>query len=71
MTRCVVIADGKYLTARRNVGSMYVNRSGWSSDFSDAKIFASKTAAVNSARQNRDEVNFKVFEVEVCVGKEL
>jgi len=71
MTRCVVIADGKYLTARRNIGRMYVSRSGWSSDFDDAKIFASKTAAVNSARQNRDELDFKVFEVDICVGNEL
>ena len=41
-----------YLTGRRNIGSQYVNRSGWSADMDDAKVFQNKSAATTSGRAN-------------------
>jgi len=53
---------GEYLTARKPVSSGdYMSRSGWSTSIDDAKIFRSKGAATNSARQNGKGA-FKVLE---------
>lgn len=69
--KCVAMNDGgQYLTPRRNTGRQYEDRAGWSVDFADAKIFQSKAAASNSARQARG-VGVRIFSVELTVVGEL
>lgn len=57
-----------YLTPRRNTGRMYEDRSSWGS-FDDAKIFQSKAAATNSARQNLGHDGFEVKPVTITEGE--
>ena len=61
--RLFIVYDNSfnYLTSRRNTGKLYECRSGWSSDFKDAKVFNTKAAATNSARQ-AGGVDFTVTE---------
>lgn len=58
-----------FLTPRRATGKMYMNRAITSPEFSDARIFATKSAATNSARQSftlqGDE--FEIHEVIVAL----
>lgn len=67
LKRYVVRAyDETYLTPRRNTGRMYEARSGWSEDPEDAKVFQTKTAAINSAKSTGEMV-FEIVEVEVII----
>lgn len=60
-------AARKYLTPRRNVGRMYMDRSGWSDSIADAKIFQTRGAATNSAKRS-GAVSFKIVPVEIMVS---
>jgi len=60
-----------YLTPRRGTGRMYEARSSWTDDVEDAKIFQSKGAASNSARQNLGHDNFEVCPVTFTIGDPL
>lgn len=62
---------GQYLTPRRNTGKMYENRSGWSDNIDDAKIFSTSGAAKNSSRvAGCDSPN--IFAVEIkLVGEPI
>ena len=61
----IVKADnGKYLTPRRNTGVMYENRSTWSKDIGDAKIFNTKGAGTNSGNKN-GQYEFKTIPVKI------
>lgn len=62
----VVNRDMHHLTPRRPTGRLYESRSAWSAEFEDAKIFQTKAAATNSARQAGADV-FTVLEVRVFV----
>tara|TARA_R110000744_G_scaffold142869_1_gene254691 strand:- start:407 stop:622 length:216 start_codon:yes stop_codon:yes gene_type:complete len=63
--RCIAInKNGKYLTARRATGNFYQARSGWSDSIDDAKIFATKGAAANSAKQS-GEPTFEIHKIEI------
>lgn len=53
MNKFIVQSDkGMFLTPRRATGKQYENRSGWSKNIEDAKIFQNKAAATNSANKN-------------------
>ena len=70
--KCVVMVGNEFLTPRRNIGSMYTDRTGWSDDMKDAKVFQSKGAATNSARANLgNDGEFEVFEVELKIVRRL
>jgi hypothetical protein len=56
-----------YLTPRRSTGRMYEDRSSWGS-FDDAKIFNTRAAATNSARQNLGHDGFEVVPVTIVEG---
>lgn len=55
-----------YLTARKATGVQYESRSGWG-NFSDAKVFSTRAAAVNSGRHNLGNDEFEVVKVTVGV----
>lgn len=68
--RCIVQdASGKYLTHRRSTGRQYISRSSWSDNIDDAKIFASKSAAKNSANASNSELAFLIFSVVIAIDK--
>ena len=58
-----------FLTPRRATGSMYVYRAITSPDFADARIFATKSAAKNSANRffTLEGDEFEVREVTVTL----
>lgn len=60
-------AKGQVLTPRRATGVMYESRAMWSDNGEDAKIFQTKAAAVNSARQT-GEKDFTVYHAFITVG---
>jgi hypothetical protein len=62
-------AEGQVLTPRRATGKLYEARAMWSDNGEDAKIFQTKAAAVNSARQT-GETAFKVYHAFITVGDE-
>jgi hypothetical protein len=62
--------DGKYLTPRRNTGSQYEDRAGWSDFLEHAKIFQSRAAASNSAKQ-AGGVGVRIMAIEFTVIGEL
>ena len=56
--------EGQYLTPRRSTGRMYENRSGWSDDPEDARIFQTLSAArtaSNSVKGNKEVVEVAVI----------
>lgn len=59
-----------YLTPRRGTGRMYEARSTWG-DLDDAKIFQTRGAASNSAKQNLGHDNFQVCPITFTVGEPL
>ena len=61
-------AGWRYLTPRRNTGRQYEARSSWG-DFDDAKIFNTRAAASNSARQNLGHDNFEIVPVIITEGE--
>ena len=62
-------AKGQVLTARRATGKLYESRVSWSDCGDDAKIFSTKAAATNSARQS-GETDFTVYNAFITVGNE-
>ena len=69
--KCIAInGDGKYLTPRRNTGALYNDRAGWSAYVDDAKIFQTKAAASNSARQ-AGGIGVVIHRVEFCIVEAL
>lgn len=68
--RFIVVDDSgdyrKYQTPRRNTGRMYEDRTSWSAFIADARIFQTKAAATNSAKQSKVD-SFKVLPVEIRV----
>ena len=62
-------SKGEVLTPRRATGRMYEARATWSHNGEDAKIFQTKAAAVNSARQT-GATDFKVYHAFITVGDE-
>ena len=68
--RFIVVDDSgdyrKYQTPRRNTGKMYEDRTAWSAFIADARIFQTKGAATNSAKQSRVD-GFQVLPVEIKV----
>lgn len=60
---------GQVLTPRRATGEQYVSRAMWSDNGEDGKIFSTRAAAVNSARQT-GETDFKVYHAFITVGDE-
>lgn len=62
-------SKGQVLTTRRATGRLYESRAGWSDNGDDGKVFDTKAAAVNSARQT-GETDFKVYHAFIRVGDE-
>ena len=69
MKYVAINAKGQVLTPRRATGRVYEARASWSNDGEAAKVFSTKSAAVNSARQT-GEHDFKVYNVFLRVGDE-
>ena len=61
----VVNREKEFLTPRRSTGVMYQNRSQWSKELKDARIFNSRSAAKN-AISNYTKYK-EILEVEVIV----
>ena len=69
MNYVVENGKGQVLTARRATGKrMYQSRAGWSDNGEDAKIFNTKGAATNSAKQT-GETDFTVYNAFITVGE--
>lgn len=74
---CVVIATDTqggdcYLTPRRSTGYQYVDRTDWSPDLEDAKVFNNPSAAKRSARHNGEfsDVEFRIVPVTLVLETE-
>ena len=55
--------DNFFLTNRKNTNVLYKYRSMWSENLDDAKIFSTKSAAVNSANHNGEEYYIKKVKI--------
>lgn len=47
--RYIVMLEGKFQTPRRATKVMYENRSGWSENIDDARVYQTKGVATSSA----------------------
>lgn len=56
-----------YLTNRRSTSVMYVNKSTWSDDIDQAKVFQNQSAAVRSARHNLGHDGFEIDIVQLKI----
>lgn len=63
MTHFVVMVGDEYMTHRKATNEMYVSRTSWSDNISDARVFTKPGPAMNSARSAVDIESYSSINV--------